>query len=215
MKNFLWLFFLALTNLCFGIDELVVVSDRHEFKDADRVSHGQYRRFVSAHHPHHTRDLSAKEWENAQSGKQVALIIHGYNTDYEKAIEYFKDVEEHSQGLYDKMIGYLWPSGDEFWEYYEAEDRIEDDHLPRRLAALLTELSRSAGRVDVIAHSMGCRLFIEALKKKPQSIGNAFLLAPAVDKKTLSSKVLDQVEDLVVFYSHHDEVLSWAYPIVE
>lgn len=216
MKRIVCLFLITFCNLCLGEGELVVASDRHDFKDADRTSHGQYRRLVSPEHPHHSWDISNEDWEHVKEGSHIALVIHGYNTDYEKAIEYFKDVRERSGSLYDTMVFYLWPSGDEFWEYYEAEDRVDGKALPKRLAELVSELREKSDRVDVIAHSMGCRLILESLKYEPiNTFGNVFLLAPAVDKDSLTHKILQVMEELFVFYSHNDDVLNWVYPIAE
>ncbi|MGE0198607.1 MAG: alpha/beta hydrolase [Simkaniaceae bacterium] len=216
MKKIVCLILLAFNNFCFSAGELFVVSERHDFKDADKLSHETFKRFVSPEHPHHSWDMTSQDWEEVKAGKNIAIVIHGYNTDYEKAIKYFKDVRKRSAALYDTIICYLWPSGDEFWEYFEADDRVEGKELPKRLAILINELALSTHPVDVIAHSMGCKLLLETLSKEPiGSVGNLFLMAPAVNKDSLSTKILQIAQEIFVFYSHHDEVLTWAYPILE
>jgi hypothetical protein len=47
MKKIVCLILLTFSNFCFSAGELFVVSERHDFKDADKLSHETFKRFVS------------------------------------------------------------------------------------------------------------------------------------------------------------------------
>jgi esterase/lipase superfamily enzyme len=69
-------------------------------------------------------------------------------------------------------------------------------------------------RIDIVAHSLGCHLVLEAIKKKPElasRIRELVLLAPAVHYAALEdqriSLAITQLSRIHVYYSRHDSIL--------
>ncbi|MDX8430889.1 MAG: alpha/beta hydrolase [Candidatus Algichlamydia australiensis] len=200
---------------------IILVSDRHGVHDADRLSDFQVR--VKSERDSRDRWSSMPEdlWNSKIKDKKVVLLIHGYNNDYEEASEYFSNLAGGTKDLYDTHVGYLWPGSDDPWEYFDARSLTMESDLSLRLLKLIEEISSDAAQIDIIAFSMGCRLVLEAVKKGEQMrISNVFFMAPAIDNESLergeiSVEDISQVENLFVFYSRRDEVLSLLYPMFE
>jgi len=123
---------------------------------------------------------------------------------------------------YDYVIGYLWPGYDDAWEYFEAKQHVSK--LVKKMRMHLELLADSGAKVDVLAHSMGNFLMLEALacpySQKKKLVQNYYALAPAVDDETLEKKEkyycsTQNCEKLFVFYSKRDDVLKWSYRLAE
>ena len=200
--KFLTIGVLSLSSI-FG--KVYLVSDRDEFKNAEELADKE----------------NNLEWVSEMAGKKVAVLIHGYNNDYEEAKGFFQKLSEGIKDNYDEVICYLWPGFDDFWEYKKAKKLIVSSELSSRLHVMLEKLSSEVEKLDVVGFSKGCRLALEALGKSDTKIvENLFLLAPAVDNESLEQgeryhKSLDYCEKAYVFYSKNDDVLRFGYPIFE
>lgn len=202
--------------------QLLLMSDRASFWNADKIS-----------------DHTEIEWESTQKnvtltsreikGKNVLLLVHGYNNNAKEALSTYRLInvhvstfKDHHSKFYDYVIGYLWPGYDKTWDYFEAKHNVSK--LAQRMRSHLEFLSASAEKVDVLAHSMGNRLMLEALdhpsQQKKKLVQNYFALAPAVDNEALEKKEkyylsTQNCEQVFVFYSKRDEVLKWSYSLAE
>ena len=208
-------FFLFFLTHLYG--DVIVVSDRAQFLNPEKIS-GKQHKFRP---PFRSEPVDHTKWVDQLSDKKVVILIHGYNTDYEHALEFFSTayngVEEH----YDQAVCYLWPGYDDFWEYLHAKKMVMKTNLAQRLNQLISEISAHTKQTDVFAFSTGCRLILEALKQTPApSLTNLFLVAPAVDNEALEKgeryfSSIDKTEKTFVFYSKKDGVLNWGYPLYE
>jgi esterase/lipase superfamily enzyme len=219
-RNILLLSLLFSASLV-GLPEVLIISDRAHFDDPDRLSFNQIKRYISIKTPTSPREVHGIGWEHRIEQKRVAFLIHGYNNTYEDALDFFTKIINNTHKQYDQFICYLWPGGDDFWEYDQARFIVTGEILPRRLSSVLKKVSSHARNTDVIAHSMGCRLILEALKLPCSSkIGNLFMLAPAVDDESIDkgekyAQAIQKTDRTYVFYSRADPVENLVYPIAE
>jgi esterase/lipase superfamily enzyme len=209
----MWLGLLLVSQFC-------LMSDRAFFWDTEKISVGTS--FCEVLNPK-IKALDSKEIE----GKKVLLLVHGYNNDFAEALSTYQLINTHvstfeDSKCYDLIIGYLWPGDDSALEYYDAKSRIPI--LAKRMRNHLTFLCSSAAQVDVLAHSMGNLLVLEALNdqfslnKKP--VQNFYALAPAVDDESIEKNEkyyfsTQNCEKIFVFFSKKDDVLKWCYHLAE
>jgi esterase/lipase superfamily enzyme len=199
-----------------------IMSDRGSFWDADKISD-------------HTEFVTDSNSENPLDGehikgKNVLLLVHGYNNDAKHALSKYLLIHNHVSAFmdmeqsrfYDLVIGYLWPGYDDRWEYYEAEHNAEK--LSQTMRSHLESLSTSAAKVDILAHSMGNRLILEALNYPSSNtrkvVQNYYALAAAVGDESLEKKQTyypstENCEKIFVFFSKRDELLKWGYTLAE
>jgi esterase/lipase superfamily enzyme len=160
-------------------------------------------------------------------GKRILLLVHGYNCGAKGVRETYALIEEMARKFlpagngrgYNQVVGYAWPGGDHVYEYGSARRRSKKAGLA--LKRCIQELSGSsqAGLIDVMAHSMGARVALNALKgQKSRLVGDLCLMAAAVDDDSLSHKgkfrsSCRACERVWVFHSRGDKVLKTAYQI--
>lgn len=190
------------------------MSDRAQFWDPDDVSN-ETEEIVNG--PEFPANFSSFQ------NQKVLLLVHGFNTSGEDVKATYQTIVKHIDpfGLYDAVIGYVWPGYDEALDYFEAEENANG--LAERMQGHLRELCKVARSVDILAHSMGNRLLFKALDctltDKPL-IRNFYSVAPAVNANSIEVanifyRSAQQCQELCVFHSNHDEVLKWAYILAE
>lgn len=203
--------------------QLWLMSDRASFWNDDKISD-------------HTEFMLGSSLQRATldsekiKGKNILLLVHGYNNDPEEALSTYRLINIHLSSVkkgrgskfYDLIIGYLWPGDDSFLKYYDAKHHVSK--LAKTMRSHLEFLSDSAVTVDVLAHSMGNRLMLEALNSPfhmPKKIvHNFYSFAAAVDDKSVEVNEkyylsTQNCEKLFVFYSKRDDVLKWCYSLAE
>jgi hypothetical protein len=171
--------------------------------------------------------------------QHLVLLIHGYNNDQQAAAEAYdgfharqRDLDANGRyGLGRTFVEVYWP-GDAAWGvasflYYMRSI----GHARQTAQALADDLSErfaaSSVRIDIVAHSMGCRLALEllrALAAKQATVDIArivfmagavptFMLVDAMPPRRLRPGY-DRVlrEGARSLYSGADRVLAWAFP---
>ena len=203
--------------------QLWLMSDRGSFWDAEKIS-DQTKLETDSNRKNPS--LASEEIK----GKNVLLLIHGYNNDEKEALSTYRLIHAHVSAFmdmqrsqfYDLVIGYLWPGYDDSWEYFDAKQNTSE--LSKIMRSHLKTLSASAAKVDVLAHSMGNRLLLEALNypsfKKKKVVQNYYAFAPAVDNESVEKQEkyyqsTQNCEKIFVFYSKRDDVLKWGYTLAE
>lgn len=186
-----------------------------------------------------------------KEAEEITILIHGYHAPDTVIAAYFKGLINHLrsvEGYRFPMIVFDWPSNARHWEELTNDERIAfmqlGSHNPfvswevgayaadsesaknvgvDALIMLIQALSvnRTDRRFNIIAHSMGCYVILEAIKKNPQalsSVQSVFWLAPDLKGDVLEdpafSKELSNLEKLHVFYSKHDGVLAFLSRIL-
>lgn len=122
--------------------------------------------------------------------------------------------------IYDEIIGYLWPGCDSRLEYFKAKENAEE--IKKRAFQFIQLIASEAKQVDVLAHSMGNYLFLEAMKKPEHSglVTNYFSLGAAVDNESIQKgevyySSIKNCKEVYVAYSKEDDVLEYIYTLAE
>jgi len=174
---------------------------------------------------------------SSQKSRKVLVLIHGFNSTTSDAIKHYDQISKDLGSAYDNVIYYLWPGGKygvdglSFEElaknltvYSGARSRVVE-RLKLRLEAFLSNLRGQTATIDIIAHSMGCRLTLEALASLPlpapgQTVRYVYLMGAAVGSHTLSLGgsyyyAAYQCKDIYIFFSKNDSVLKKDFPLGE
>jgi esterase/lipase superfamily enzyme len=143
--------------------------------------------------------------------KDLFIFVHGYNNTFEDA------ARRAAQMAYDldfdgTPLVYSWPSRGSTLGYFadEATVQVSGDKVAEFLDTVVTQ--SGAGRIHLLAHSMGNRALIEALKtflanRSPQDrqhvFGQIVFTAPDVDRDYFISaiKLLKGSADRVTLYA--------------
>tara|TARA_R110002073_G_scaffold10985_1_gene51009 strand:- start:256 stop:462 length:207 start_codon:yes stop_codon:yes gene_type:complete len=65
--------------------------------------------------------------------------------------------------VYDQVIGYCWPGGDQRWEWLQVKSRA--NAVARIFRFLIEDLAKSASNLDLMSHSLGTRVSLRALEE--------------------------------------------------
>lgn len=204
---------------------MLIASDRNNFWDNDQLSRETQYGLVSGNGVTIFQDERQVNqiWDDLK-GKKVLILVHGFNTPEPWTFYHiFRANLENIQSskVYDAVIGYVWPSYEGDLDYYKTETNV--NNLSAKFLAFIEKLSGTVSRVDVMAHSMGNRLVLEALngKKRDQPLVDSFfLVAPAVDNESIDKDQLYypailNCKNAYVLYSRRDDVLKNLYLLVE
>ncbi len=185
---------------------------------------------------------SEPEYRQLTGRRHPLLLIHGYNNDLkagEEAYRGFEALQRELANLDDdtpvaggRLIQIYWP-GDADWGIVSPLFYPWSIGRARRTAAALADTLARAAResghkqLDIVAHSMGCRLTLELLKalrsKSDITVGRVVLMAGAVptfmleprpdrhDLRDAFDKVLSEAG--LSLYSSSDVVLAFAFPL--
>lgn len=170
--------------------------------------------------------------------QHLVLLVHGYNNDAEDARKAYDGFHARQRdlaggeryGIGRTFVEVYWP-GDAAWGivsflFYMGSIK-HAIQTAGRLADYLAEHTRNNARIDIVAHSMGCRLATEllrALKDRPlpPQIERIVFMAGAIPTFMLQHRApprrlrpsYDRVlrEGARSLYSGADIVLSFAFP---
>ena len=154
--------------------------------------------------------------------KDVFVFVHGYNNSFEDT------ARRAAQLAYDldfdgTPIMYSWPSQGSLTGYFADEDMVAASG-PRLAEFLGTlETQSGAGRIHLIAHSMGNRVLLAALKccmpvrmgdaAHPNAFGQIIFTAPDVDRDAFMSEfpsLRGSAERLTLYASDSDVALRMS-----
>jgi pimeloyl-ACP methyl ester carboxylesterase len=182
--------------------------------------------------------ITGQEEAALAGARHLVLLVHGYNNDLadaEKAFEGFharqRDLDaDERYGSGRTFVEVYWP-GDAAWGIvsflFYMGSITHAIETAGNLAAYLSERAGSAARIDIVAHSMGCRLALEVLRTlmgKPAGpqIGRIVFMAGAVATFMLEQRdpprrlrpAYDHVlrEGARSLFSGADMVLAFAFP---
>lgn len=224
--------------------KMLMVSDRDAFWDANALSERTQINFVDEN-----GSLDRKNQEfNHLKQKNILLLIHGFDCSEADVLPSYFSIQSEiektfvkgEKKIYDQVVGYLWPGCESRTAYYEAKGHAEA--VSNRIAELISKIADNTHRVDVMAHSMGNFVFLEALKKTSgpkrswintfraflglpivlpaKTVGNFFSLGAAVDDESIEvgqiyGQAIERCQDVYVVYSKKDRVLEYLYTFAE
>ena len=173
------------------------------------------------------------------SAQHVVLLIHGYNNSLKEAVDAYNGFHARQQdadstaryGIGRTFVEVYWP-GDADWGMVSALFYMQSIRRAQETASafaqfLATRFAAGGVHIDLVAHSMGCRLSLELLRaletfQPTLDIGRMVLMAGAVPTNMLVDEnparrlrpAYDRVlrEGVRSLYSGSDRVLAWAFP---
>lgn len=172
------------------------------------------------------------------AARRLLLLIHGYNNDqkdatiaydgFENLQRYFADKDDYAPG--EQVVRVFWP-GDADWgivSFCFFMGAISNAEESGRLLAEALELHAGGSPlwVEIVAHSLGCRVTYEMLAAlsdgSPVQIKRivffaaavaTFMLEPGQQQGFANAYYRGDTEGLLSLYSGSDMVLSMAFPI--
>ncbi len=139
---------------------------------------------------------SASALAQATSGRDVLIYVHGFNQTFATAV---LDAARLSDGIRfrGETVAFTWPSRAKLFDYgYDRDSAMwSRDALHAALDALLA--SPTTGRINIVAHSVGSMLAMEALRElydtrrglAAERVGALVFAAPDIDMDVFTSSV--------------------------
>lgn len=171
-------------------------------------------------------DLSldgAKGWLNASVKRNrdhsVLVFIHGFNNRFEDSVYRFAQIV-HDSNVHSTPVLVTWPSRGSLLAY--GYDRESTNYTRNALETLFQYLAKDSTvkEVNVLAHSMGNWLALEALRQMairndglPTKFKNVMLAAPDVDVDVFWSQIEDMGDphpQFTLFVSRDDKALAFS-----
>ncbi len=149
--------------------------------------------------------------------RDVLVFVHGYNTNFADASYRFAQIV-HDAGFKGVAVLFTWPSRGQLLAYpYDRESAFYSRDF---LEGVLRTIGRDpgVGRVDVLAHSMGTLLTLEALRQASirgdgnfgGKLRNVMLAAPDVDLDVFKTQIRQIKRAITVFVSADDRALAFS-----
>ena len=162
-------------------------------KDADPMKHFTATDAVGYEtQPEFSKALSA---DIAARGGRVMVFVHGYNTGFDAGV-YRATQIAHDSGYTGTPVLFSWASGGKTTDYvYDKESAsVARDQLENTLRVLAQSGAR---RIDIIAHSMGTWVTMEALRQLAITgdrdlsgkLGDVVLASPDIDVDVFKSQM--------------------------
>jgi esterase/lipase superfamily enzyme len=151
------------------------------------------------------------------SERDVLVFVHGYNTNFADAVYRFAQIV-YDSGFKGVPVLFTWPSRGELLQYpYDRESAFYSrDFLEANLRAISRDLGTT--RIDVLAHSMGTFLTLEALRQASirgdgsfgGKLRDVILAAPDVDLDVFKTQMREIKRPVTVFVSADDKALEFS-----
>jgi esterase/lipase superfamily enzyme len=184
------------------------------------------RNFVTVGADHlDKRAFSAAISSAAKQGgrSKVLIFVHGFNNRFDDAVYRFAQVV-HDSGAEGIPVLFTWPSRGELRLNAYAYDRESAIYSRDTLEQLLDSLAanRDVKEINILAHSMGNWVTLEALRSKAigggkagigQKVKNVFLVAPDVDVDVFRTQIRrmgNARPRFALFVAQDDKALSVA-----
>ncbi|WNJ88963.1 alpha/beta hydrolase [Bosea sp. 685] len=151
------------------------------------------------------------------SERDVLVFVHGYNTNFADAAYRFAQIV-HDSGFKGVPVLFTWPSRGQLLQYpYDRESAFYSrDFLETNLRAISREIGTT--RIDILAHSMGTFLTLEAVRQAAIRGDGSFggklrdiiLAAPDVDLDVFKTQMRQIKRPVTVFVSADDRALAFS-----
>jgi esterase/lipase superfamily enzyme len=163
------------------------------------------------------RPVSEAAVRTGVAGRHVILAAHGFNVSRKGGVNSLAALEAYLKPRPDEaFFGVLWPG--DWWipviNYSaEADDAVD---AGRRLAAYVDANMGQAASINLVSHSLGGRVVLEAAARMRTRVRQLCLTAGAVDNDVLSRQYAAAKRNarrISVLASRKDRVLRLAYPL--
>jgi esterase/lipase superfamily enzyme/HEAT repeat protein len=155
--------------------------------------------------------------ELAQQGNSVLVFVHGYNVSFESAARRTAQMS-HDLKFKGASAFYSWPSQAKLRHYRTDEKYVELS--VNQLKTFLLDVSRRSGAdtINLIAHSMGNRALVNALKEievesfeEGRLFNQVILAAPDIDadifKERIAPEIINKARRITLYASSRDLAL--------
>jgi esterase/lipase superfamily enzyme len=162
-----------------------------------------------------------KDIINSSTNKDAFIFIHGYNNSFNDAA--FRTAQlAFDLGFKGAPIFYSWPSKGKPAQYIADENDNEwtIPHLKKFIVDIVNKTHSQ--KVNIIAHSMGNRALVKALKdieleNKDVKFNQIILAAPDIDasifKRDIAPKIVTTAERITIYSSSNDKALALSKDI--
>ena len=142
---------------------------------------------------------------------RIVIYIHGYGESFERNCRRGALLRDRLQ-LGDRMLLFSWPASN-YLTYGQDINDLERslDHLNELLTEVLKDIP--AGEVVLMAHSLGSRGLVDALRRRPEGepkFSEAVFVAPDIRRDVFLENVgmlQDRFSNITVYMSDNDRVL--------
>lgn len=151
------------------------------------------------------------------SERDVLVFVHGFNTNFADAAYRFAQIV-YDSGFKGIPVLFTWPSRGQVIAYpYDRESAYYSrDFLELNLRAISRDLGTT--RMDILAHSMGTLLTLEALRQASirgdgsfgGKLRDVMLAAPDVDLDVFKTQMRQIKRPVTVFVSADDRALDFS-----
>lgn len=155
---------------------------------------------------------------------QLVFLLHGFNVRRPDGRQALTDLalllSAPPISLSATFVGVLWPGDDRLSPLtYSLEER-DADQTAARFATVLRDVVRPGAPVHFAAHSLGCRVALDTMRRldgSSVSVGQVALMAAAVDADALARSdryrsAVGAAQRVAVLHSTSDLVLRLAFP---
>ena len=208
---------------------MYIISIRKNFDDPDKGATDHLIRDVDVKFKYESKQwiengyksIEKKDLKKELKDKNVLMLVHGYKNKKDQVYNSYKIIEENIKKFvpdtYDHVIGYSWPGGNSLNEFDKAEEYIGKSG-GSQFAGVIKKLSEVVLNLDIMSHSLGAMITLEALNKcsgRKGIIRNYYCTAGAVKnscfrKKEKYRKAKSLCERIFVFHSKCDRAM-WGY----
>lgn len=209
---------------------MIMISARNDFWSSTELSDTDEIREVNLNDDSLGDSVDKDEFMKKLDDKKVLLLVHGYNNEEDDVVRAYNIIESNVNSLlrtgngtpiYDIVIGYTWPGGNDSLDYFAAKRRASA--VSPRVNRWIDAMKRKGATIDIMGHSMGCRVSLLALQGKlllPKMVRNMFLTAAAVNNESIEKgeeyfTSSSACEKVYVFHSKKDDVLNISYRTAE
>jgi esterase/lipase superfamily enzyme len=141
------------------------------------------------------RSLNARLADRPRGSRKVLLFIHGYNTMFAESVYRFGQIVHDSKASAVPVL-FTWASRGALTQYVYDNNSATTarDELERTIRLIFAS---DADQVNILAHSMGNWVTVEALRQikisgslpKIEKLGSIFLAAPDIDVDVFKSQM--------------------------
>lgn len=164
---------------------IFMVSNRPEYCRSDTTRYGVREVKVNTSNRHVQIGQTEINEVPCVAGENLLLFVHGFNNSATDAALAAWRLGNDLKGI-DKTVFFSWPSKASVTSYY-ADYKIANASVPYVVQCIQALAKNRAGKVHIVAHSMGCRLLMMTLIKyitttNAVNLGQVYFIAGDVDQ---------------------------------
>ncbi|WP_274629960.1 alpha/beta hydrolase [Arvimicrobium flavum] len=150
-------------------------------------------------------------------GRHVLLAIHGFNVKRAAGVASLGRLDARlGLGGEALFIGVLWPGDSRIGALGYAREKPTAQTTGRHLASFCNTHLKEAASISLVAHSLGARVALEAVRRLNRKAEMVCLLAAAIERSCLTQEYRDAFANaarISVLASREDGVLRLAFPL--